>query len=75
MQIVSLQQAERDLEHLLAVVETGTEIVITRDDVPVARLVRGPSTIRTPGTWRDALEVSEDFDTAIDQSAFDPIEP
>ncbi|MHA7662800.1 type II toxin-antitoxin system Phd/YefM family antitoxin [Mycolicibacterium sp. HS_4_1] len=67
-QVVKVQEAKTRLSALLAEVESGSEIVIARGDVPVARLVPiakpGPRAMgfvayRVPATFFDPLPEEE----------------
>ena len=55
------------LEELLALLTTGTEVVITKSGTPVARLVRlpGDAAQRIAGLHAGAITVSDDFDSAL----------
>jgi prevent-host-death family protein len=44
MRELTLDQAERDFAALIAAVEQGEDIVLTRDGRPVARIIRAPAT-------------------------------
>lgn len=61
---VNIHEAKTHLSRLLARVEEGEEIIISRAGKPVARL--GPVTQvrlpRTPGRLRGKIVVSDDFD-------------
>lgn len=63
---VDIREARDQLSKLLQQVAAGEEIVITRDGVPVARLVpvEGRSR-RVFGIDRGRFEVPEDFDSAL----------
>ena len=53
MKIVNVHEAKTNLSALLAQVEQGEEVVIARNGVRVARLVREePQHRREPGLWR-----------------------
>ncbi len=77
MKSINVHEAKTHLSKLLARVEAGEEIVISRHGRPVARLVPlGPSrTHRQSGTWTGALEMSEDFDEELPEAWLAPIEP
>ena len=55
------------LEELLAMLTTGTEVVITESGTPVARLVRlpGDTALRVAGLHAGAITVSDDFDSPL----------
>ena len=77
MVIVNVQEAKTQLSRLLTLVEAGEEVVIARYGKEVARLVRAapPVRARRPGTWRDSLRISDDFDDEIGEDWLEPIEP
>jgi prevent-host-death family protein len=53
VRIVNVHEAKTNLSALLAQVEQGEEVVIARNGVRVARLVReAPQHRREPGSWR-----------------------
>jgi len=53
MATVDVREAETALSQLLSIVESGEEIVITRDGVPVAKLISiMAQAARKPGLWR-----------------------
>jgi prevent-host-death family protein len=65
---VNVGQAKTDLSKLLARVEAGEEVVIARDGVPVARLVRvEPSTpgsrfLAAHGSLAGSITIGDDFE-------------
>ncbi|MEZ5215238.1 MAG: type II toxin-antitoxin system prevent-host-death family antitoxin [Ilumatobacteraceae bacterium] len=62
---VSIYEAKSQLSKLIAEVErTGGEIVISRHNVPVAKLVPFRPVIppRELGGWEGSVEIAEDFD-------------
>lgn len=77
MTIVNVQEAKTSLSRLLSMVEAGEEVIIARYGKPVARLVRAgpPAPVRTPGTWRDSLRISDDFNDEIGEDWLEPLEP
>jgi antitoxin (DNA-binding transcriptional repressor) of toxin-antitoxin stability system len=71
MSTVTLKDAQARLPELIAGLRPGEEIVITRDETPVARLVaeappqRQP---RRPGTLKGTvLYMAPDFDAPLDE--------
>lgn len=61
-----LLQRSNNLNELLAEVALDTEIIITRDGAPVARLLPTPSTFkRKPGLHLGAFVVSANFDEPL----------
>ena len=70
---VNVHEAKTHLSQLLARVEHGEEIIISRHGQPVARLVpharqRAP---RRPGIWRGKVTVAADFEDFSDADARD----
>ena len=61
---VNVYEAKTHLSQLLARVEHGEEITISRHGRPVARLVPHVSRQRPrrPGFWRGRITVADDFD-------------
>jgi antitoxin (DNA-binding transcriptional repressor) of toxin-antitoxin stability system len=59
---ISIEQAQKELPHLIEAVTRGNEVVITRDDEPVAQLVRAPSSQPAPvfGSCRGMVTVVSD---------------
>jgi prevent-host-death family protein len=65
---VNVAEAKARLSELLARVEAGEEITISRAGKPVARLVAAPAEAprRTAGMWRHLFPSNWDPDTALD---------
>ena len=65
---VNVHQAKTELSKLLAEVERGVEVVIARNNRPVAKLVPFPA---PPGkrlrvdTWKGRVRMAPDFDVAL----------
>lgn len=72
MKQVTVYQAKTHLSALLAAVEAGEEVVVTRHGKPVARItaVAPPRIERVPGDWRK-LPGWENFE--YDPSVFAPM--
>jgi prevent-host-death family protein len=60
---VGVHEAKTKLSKLLALVEAGEDVVITRGGVPVAKLVpvQRPGD-RPLGAWAGQVKVADDFD-------------
>jgi len=72
MDPVSVYDAKTHLSRLLAAVEAGEEVVITRNGQPVARLVRVvPTPRRRFGTMPDVATVGDDFDDPLSMDDLD----
>jgi prevent-host-death family protein len=67
---VELAEAETSLAELVKKLGSGTEILITRDGFPVARLVSaGMADVdvdRVPGSAKGLFTVPDDFDAPLD---------
>jgi prevent-host-death family protein len=64
---IEIQEAQHQLADLLDEVAAGTEIILTEDHQPPARLVpiTPPIMRRVPGLHPDAMIASEDFDAPL----------
>jgi antitoxin (DNA-binding transcriptional repressor) of toxin-antitoxin stability system len=62
-----MHEAKTHFSKLIARVEAGEEIVITRDGTPVARLVatHAPTRMRVAGRDRGLFSVPKDFDAPL----------
>ena len=66
MAMVNVHEAKTNLSRLLAQVEAGEDVVISRSGKPVARLVRfQPQGKRQFGSWKGRI--------TLDDSFFDPL--
>ena len=77
MEQVNVQEAKTHLSRLISRVEAGEEVVIARYGKPVVRLVAvAPAPVaRTPGSWKGALSIRDDFDEPLDEQWLEPLEP
>lgn len=68
---VDLDQAKERLPELIDEAARGEEVVITRADEPVARLVpfRKQPKARRPGSAKGLITMSDDFDEPLDDFA------
>jgi prevent-host-death family protein len=65
MTLVNVQEVKTQLARLLALVESGEEVVIAKYGKPVAKLVSmAPPAQRVAGTWKGAIRIADDFDDA-----------
>ena len=63
---VEAQEAQTNLAKLLALVASGTEIILMEDNTPLARLVPVTSSqSRVAGLHRGAAWTSDDFDEPL----------
>jgi prevent-host-death family protein len=61
---VNVYEAKARLSQLLALAESGEEVVIARNGTPVVRLTRmsqDPGS-RRPGAWKGMGSIADDFD-------------
>jgi antitoxin (DNA-binding transcriptional repressor) of toxin-antitoxin stability system len=76
MKTVDMEQLQSDADRLVALAESGEEITITRDGVPVARLTRMKPALTSEEMLRrcrglppmDLAELRRDLDEVIDPS-------
>jgi prevent-host-death family protein len=66
---VNIHEAKTTLSRLIARAQAGDDVVIARDNVPVARLVpiRAAPVQRKPGTLRGVVRIPKSF--------FEPLPP
>lgn len=64
---VDVHEAQAHFAALLALVSTGTEIILTAGNTPLARIVpmAGPLAPRVAGLHPGAIWTSEDFDAPL----------
>lgn len=71
---VNIYEAKTHLSKLVAEAEAGAEIVIARNNRPVALLTAVPMqrSVRVPGALRGRVRIAADFDTfdAADDAAW-----
>jgi prevent-host-death family protein len=71
---VNIYRAKTEFSRLIARVEAGERIVISRSGLPVARLVpfAPERSTRYPGVWKGRIAIADDFDafTADDAAAW-----
>ncbi len=61
---VNLAEAKNILPNLISALEQGEEVVLARDGVPVARLVRYQAPkVKPPGAWKGKVPYSEDWNS------------
>jgi prevent-host-death family protein len=65
--MVDIREAQAQLADLLVLVAAGTEIILTADSTPLARIVpmAGATTPRVAGLHPGAIWTSEDFDEPL----------
>ena len=60
--MIDIDEARENLPQLVDRAAAGEEIVITRNGVPLARLVPPP---RQPGGWEGQVTIADDFDAPL----------
>jgi antitoxin (DNA-binding transcriptional repressor) of toxin-antitoxin stability system len=67
---VDVQEAQTKLKELLSLVQGGMEVVLTEDNIPLARLVPValPAGQRKAGLHPGAIWTSDDFDEPLPES-------
>jgi len=65
--MIDISEAQAHLPELLSFALKGDEIIISKDDKPVAKLVPLPSTpkSRVPGLNKGEIWISDDFDSPL----------
>lgn len=70
MNMVTIEEAQAKLSELIDKLTPGEEVVITRNEQPVARLVSEPRRVRKPrqpGSAKDKiLYMADDFDAPLE---------
>lgn len=69
MHQIDLEQAKAEVNRLLETALEGEEVVITRDDKPVLRLVPINGARRHSGSAKAKISMSEDFDKPLEDFA------
>jgi antitoxin (DNA-binding transcriptional repressor) of toxin-antitoxin stability system len=71
MSTISIEEAQTRLPQIIAQLHLGDEVVITKDEQPVARLIAAPTRMRQPrrpGTLKGSvLYIAPDFDAPLDE--------
>lgn len=67
----NISQAKAELAALIAEVQKGNEVILTKGDEPVAKLVAygGPTRRRTPGSLKGRIWIAPDFDVLPEDMA------
>ncbi len=62
---VNMLEAKNRLSSLIAAAEQGEEVLIARNGVPVARIVKYEAPrVQPPGAWKGKVAYSRDWDSA-----------
>jgi len=74
MVIVSIEEAQKRLPELLADVAGGEEVVISKNDVPLGRLLAMPeptsaNPVRVFGHFAGRIQIAKDFDAPMEDFA------
>jgi prevent-host-death family protein len=79
MVIRNISQAKAELSALIAIVQQGDEVILSKSGKPVAKIVpyRGAAQSRVPGSMEGEIWIAPDFDRLPDDmaEAFGMIEP
>ena len=64
---VDIDEAQVQLKELLSLIGAGTEIVLTQEDTPIARIISIESTSspRVAGLHQGAMKTTDDFDEPL----------
>ena len=64
---IKLEEAQEQLVALIERMEAGEEIIIEKDNRPIARLspVNGRKRTRPVGTAKDLIQIADDFDEPL----------
>ena len=67
MHTVSIHEAKTHLSKLLEDVSNGTEVVIVKSGLPIAKLtgISSSRPIRKPGFLKGKIKISSDFDAPL----------
>jgi antitoxin (DNA-binding transcriptional repressor) of toxin-antitoxin stability system len=71
---VDLADAPSRWREVVALLRAGTEVVLTKGEKPLARLVpvAPPATVRVPGLHQGVIRISEDFDEPLSEEFWSP---
>ena len=69
---VNMLEAENRLSSLVIAAEQGEEVLIARNGVPVVKIVKyAPPQVKPPGTWKNKVAYSHDWDSAETNAAIE----
>lgn len=61
---VNMLEAKSRLSSLIVAVERGEEVIIARNGVPVAKMIKyEPSRVKPPGAWKGKVSYSRNWDS------------
>lgn len=66
MHQVTVEEAEKQLAQLIAQAKEGEEVVITQNNIAVARIVPVPIPRRKPGSAEGLIWMADDFNAPLD---------
>jgi prevent-host-death family protein len=71
MVIRNISEAKAELSSLIAMVQRGDEIILSKSGKPVAKIVpySGAAKIRVPGSMQGQIWIAPDFDQLPDDMA------
>ena len=62
--LVNMLEAKNRLSNLVAAAEQGEEIVLARNGIPVAKIVKyEPPKVKPPGAWKGKVAYSENWNS------------
>jgi prevent-host-death family protein len=71
---VNILEAKNNLSSLIVAAERDEEVVIARNGVPVAKLVKYTATkVAPPGAWKGHADYSEDWNSAETNAAVEQL--
>lgn len=69
---VNMLDAKNKLSSLVAAVEQGEEVILARDGVPVAKIVKyARPKVKPPGVWKGRVAISNDWNSAATNALID----
>ncbi len=67
---INMLDAKNKLSRLVAAAEQGEEVILARDGVPVAKIVKyDKPKVKPPGAWRGMVTPSSDWNSAETNAA------
>lgn len=72
---VNMLEAKNQLSRLVAAAERGDEVIVARNGVPVARIVRykPPPRVLPPGAWKGKVRYSTEWRSAATEAAVEEL--
>lgn len=66
---IEINETEDQLNDILDLVRQGVEVILAKDNMPMAKLIPMPeitSTQRVAGLHKGSVQLSDDFDSSLD---------